>query len=238
MIKYLDRFNTKLKKEFKGSLVKVDKVRDIEPNAKEYLNKLAKAGYIQSVVWGWYWVPDNYKDFYDFLKKDKNFKILSAQSAASFWDYDFIHREIYNIKVDDKSFKSALEAFAKIKDWKIAVEYVDDPDKLRYIKRGGIYIETREETIIECIQKWAFLDAFAVLYTNRNRIILKELKRRAYWNRISKSRIRVRQAIDYGSYKLFKLLGDSKFKTREISIDDEFIKNDIDEAIDRVVEFA
>ncbi len=238
MDKYLNRFHKKLKKDHKGGLIKVNNIKELEPNAKEYLNKLAKLGYIERVTWGWYWVPDDYQDFFDFLKKDKNFKILSAQSAASFWNYDFVHREIFNIKVDDISFKKALEVFSKSKDWEVEVEYVKNPSELRYIKRGGIFVETREKTIIGCIQRWAFLDAFAVLYTNKNSIRLKELKRRAYWKRIKKSNVRVRQVLDYGAYRFYRLSKEHVFKTRKITIEDEFIKRDIDEAIERVVEFV
>ncbi len=235
---YLDQFNKKLRKEYKGSLIKVNKIKDIEPNAKEYLNKLAKAEYIERIVWGWYWVPDDYQDFYDFIKKDKNFKILSRQSAASFWNYDFVHREIYNLKVGDRSYKKALETFAKGKGWEVEVDYVGDISDMNYVKRGGIYVETREETIITCVQRWAFLDAFAVLYTNKNRIRLKELYRRAYWKRIARSDVRVKQALEYGTYKFYQSMGEKIFRTRRTTIKGEFIRNNIDEAIGRVVEFA
>lgn len=44
---YLMEFNKKLK-PFQGSLVRVNYVKDIEPNAKEYLNKLSKEGSIEN----------------------------------------------------------------------------------------------------------------------------------------------------------------------------------------------
>jgi predicted transcriptional regulator of viral defense system len=238
MNKYLTQFDRKLKKEYRGSVVKVNTIKDLEPNAKEYLNKLAKAGYIDRVTWGWYWIPDEYKDFFDFLKKDKNFKVLSGQSAASFWDYDFVHREIHCLKVGDRSYKKALETFAKSKGWEVEVDYIRDISESNYVKRGGIYVETREKTIIECLQRWAFLDAFAVLFTHRNKIKLEDLNKRAYWTRIERSDVRVRQVLEYGACKLYQLLGEPKFKTRKITLKDEFIRTDIDEAIERVVEFA
>lgn len=238
MNKYLTQFDRKLKKEYRGSLVKVNTIKDLEPNAKEYLNKLAKAGYIDRVTWGWYWIPDEYKDFFDFLKKDKNFKVLSGQSAASFWDYDFVHREIYSLKVVDRSYKKALEIFVKSKGWEVEVNHVKDISKLNYVKRAGIFVETPEETIINCIQRWAFLDAFAVLYTNKYRIGLKELYRRAYWKRIARSDVRVRQALKYATYRFNQSAGKKIFRTRRATIEDEFIRNNIDEAIEKVVEFA
>jgi len=84
MPKYLTQFSKKLR-TYEGSLVRAKSVKDIEPNAKEYLNKLSKEGSIERVKWGWYWVPAKLKDVWDFLEKEKNFKVVSAQTAASFW---------------------------------------------------------------------------------------------------------------------------------------------------------
>ncbi|UCE75195.1 MAG: hypothetical protein JSV56_05700, partial [Methanomassiliicoccales archaeon] len=100
MTDYLTKFNNKLKRKWKGSLVKVKNIKHMEPNAKKYLNNLAKAKLIKNITWGWYWIPSNPKDFFDFLRQDKNFKIISSQTAASFWNYDFIHRDMYTIKVN------------------------------------------------------------------------------------------------------------------------------------------
>jgi hypothetical protein len=101
---------------------------------------------IEKVTWGWYWIPDEVKDIWEFLRKDKNFEVISSQTAASFWNHDFIHRNIYIVKVNNKSYGKALEAFARSKGWNV------------------------EETIINCMQNLAFVDAFAVLYANRERI--------------------------------------------------------------------
>ena len=83
MPEYLTQFNKKLK-PYEGSLVRVKSVIGTEPNAKEYLNKLSKEGSIERVKWGWYWVPTDVKYVWDFLEKDQNFKVVSAQTAASF----------------------------------------------------------------------------------------------------------------------------------------------------------
>jgi hypothetical protein len=213
-------------------------IKEIEPNAKEYLNSLAKNGIIERVTWGWYWVPDEYMDFFDFLKKDKNFKVLSGQSAASFWNHDFIHRDIYSIKVVDKSFEKALKIFAKNRDWEVNIEYTEDISEVDYIKREGFYIETPVETIVDCIHRSAFADAFAVLFMIRKRVKIKEFYERIYWKRIARSDIRVRQVLEYGRYRFYQLLKDPAFKTRKMTIKDKFIRRDIDEAVERVVEFV
>lgn len=238
MKKYLDRFYRKLNKDYKGSLIKVNMVKELEPNAKEYLNKLAKAGYIEHITWGWYWIPDDYQDFFDFLKKDRNLKVLSGQSAASFWNYDFVHREIYSLKVKDRSYKKALEIFTKSKGWEVEVNQVKDISELKYVTRAGIFVETPEETIINCIKRWAFLDAFAVLYTYKHRIVLKELYSRAYWKRIARSDVRVRQALKYATYRFNQSAEEKIFRTKRVTIEDEFIRNSIDEAVEKVIEFA
>lgn len=76
------------------------------------MNKLAKAGLIEKVRWGWYWVHDKIKDPLEFFEKDRRFKIVSCQSAASLWNQDFIHRDAYLLKVRDRSYAGALEEFA------------------------------------------------------------------------------------------------------------------------------
>ena len=114
MPEYLTQFSKKLKL-YEGSLVSVKSVKGIEPNAKEYLNKLSKEGSIERVKWGWYWVTAEVKDVWDFLEKDQNFKVVSAQTAASFWNNDFVHRDVYVLKVNDKSYGKALKEFGKKK---------------------------------------------------------------------------------------------------------------------------
>ena len=163
MPEYLTKFNEKLR-PFKGSLVRVKSVKSIEPNAKEYLNKLSKEGLIERVKWGWYWIPAEIKDVWDFLEKDKNFKVVSAQTAASFWNNDFVHRDVYVLKVKEKSYGKALKEFARKKGWSIEVEYLKDPAKIKYRKVGNLLVEDIEENVIACLQNWAFTDAFATLY--------------------------------------------------------------------------
>src|SRR4030066_439667 len=236
MPEYLAKFNEKLK-PFKGSLVRVNSVRGIEPNAKEYLNKLAKEGSIERVKWGWYWVPAKVEDFWDFLEKDKNFKVISAQTAASFWNNDFIHRNVYVLKVKDKSYGQALKEFSKKKGWNVEVEYSKDASKIKYRKVGSLRVEDIEENVIECVQNWAFADAFATLFENRHKINLDRLYKESYWRRVSKTNVRVKQALEYGFHRLSEL-GGVEFPHRETKLEDDFVKRGIDEAVEKVVEFG
>lgn len=237
MQEYLQRFHEELAREWKGSLVKVNTAKKIEANAKEYLNKLAKAGYIERVKWGWYWVPDKVEDPWDLLEKDRNFKVVAAQSAASFWNNDFVHREVIALKVDDKSYAKALKEFGSKRGWNFVLEYAD-LSKIRYRKFGNLFVEEIEDSIIDCIQNWAFIDAFAILYSNRRRVRLKQLLERAYWKRISKTNVRARQALEYGCSLVNKSLGKNIFSVREPKLEDMYVKREIDEAIERVVELG
>ena len=236
MPEYLTEFNGKLR-PFKGSLVRVKSVESIEPNAKEYLNKLSKESLIEWVKWGWYCVPAKIKDVWDFLEKDKNFKIVSAQTAASFWNNDFVHRDFYVLKVKEKSYGKALKEFARKRGWSIVVEYLKDPTKIKYRKVGNLFVEDIEENVIECLQNWAFADAFATLYENRDKINLNRLYKESYWKRISKTNVRAKQALEYGFHQLGEL-GGVEFPHRETRLEDDFVKREIDEAIEKVAELG
>ena len=236
MVEYLADFLRKLI-PYQGSLVKVKTIKNIESKAKEYLNKLSKQGSIERVKWGWYWVPTEIGDIWDFLEKDKNFKVISAQTAASFWNKDFVHREVYTLKVDDRSYGRALQEFAKTRGWQIEVEYSKDLSKIKYCKIGNLFVELIEDNVIACLQRWAFTDAFATLYENRSKINWDQLYQTAYWKRISKTNIRTRQALEYGFHK-FEELGGVKFPHRETKIPDHFVRRAIDDAVERVVEFG
>jgi hypothetical protein len=236
MPEYLTEFNEKLR-SLEGSLVRVKSIKSIEPNAKEYLNKLSKQGLVERVKWGWYWVPTEIKDVWDFLEKDKNFKVISAQTAASFWNNDFVHRDIYVLKVKDKSYGKALKEFAKKKGWNFEIEYSKDPSKIKHIKIGDLFVEDIEDNVIECLQHWAFADAFATLYENRDRINLERLFKTSYWKRISRTNVRAKQALEYGFHQMGEL-GGVEFPHREPKLEDDFVRREIDEAIEKVVELG
>lgn len=233
---YLKEFHERLR-ELEGSLVRVKAVKEIEPNAKEYLNKLSKEDLIERVKWGWYWVPTKIRDIWDFLGKDKNFKVVSAQTAASFWNNDFVHRDVYVLKVKDKSYGKALKEFGKKRGWDIEVEYSKDPSKIKYRQIGNLFVEDIEDNVIECLQNWAFIDAFATVYENRNRINLDRLYKASYWKRVTKTNVRVKQVLEYGFHQMAKL-GDVRIPHKEPRFNDNFVKREINEAVEKVVELG
>jgi hypothetical protein len=236
MPEYLTEFNKRLRSS-KGSLVRVNSVKGVEPNAKEYLNKLSKEALVERVKWGWYWIPTKVKDVWDFLEKDKNFKVVSAQTAASFWNHDFVHRDIYVLKVKDRSYGEALKEFGKKRGWTFEIEYSKDPSEIRYRKMGNLFVEDMEENVIVCLQKWAFADAFATLYENKDRINLDRLYKESYWKRISKTNVRAKQALEYGFHQLGELSG-VEFRHREPKLEDTFVRREIDEAVEKVAELG
>jgi hypothetical protein len=238
MTDYLTKFNKRLKRKWKGSLVKVNHIKPMEPNAKKYLNNLSKANLIEKIIWGWYWIPKPTKDFFDFLRQDKNFKIVSSQTAASFWNYDFIHRNVYTIKVIDRSYGKAVEIFCKRKGWNVKVECIKPQSNIKYIKIKGLVIEDIEDNIIDCLKNWAFTDAFATVYENRNNIDFKKIFQQTYWIRISKSNVRIKQALEYGCSKMNQAMGKNLFPSRVIEFRDQFIKREIDESIEKVIDLA
>lgn len=105
---------------------------------------------VERVAWGWYWIPAPVKDVWDFLARDKNLKVVSDQTSASFWNGDFIHRDIYVIKVRDASYAKALSAFGQKRGWDFNIKVVDQLPP--YSKRNGLFIEDLEPTILHCLQ--------------------------------------------------------------------------------------
>jgi hypothetical protein len=222
MERYLKEFLEELSRKWKGSLIKVDFIS--HKNAKEYLNKLTKQGKIERIVWGWYYVPDKFGDALDFLRKDRNFKILVAQTAASFWNGDFVHRNIYFIVVEDKSYKKALESFARKRGWNFRIEVNENArSEIIFTRENGLNIEKPAYSAMECLQNWAFIDAFSLILTNKG---VRAKMRDFYWKRISGTNVRIGQVIGYGLNRK----GASKIP--------DTIKEDIDESIEKVKEFA
>ena len=233
-MQYLQDFYKALKSRWAGSLVKVGQLR--QPHAKEYLNKLAKEGLVERVAWGWYWVPAQVKDVWDFLAKDQNYKVVAAQTAASFWNQDFIHRNVYRIRVRDESYGKALQVFGHARGWEIVTEPLDRQTK--YVKVGRLLVEDMHQSIVGCIQDWAFTDAFAVLYANRHRVKWDELLQEAYWKRVSGTNIRARQVLEYGGSLFNGVSGQRVFKATKPRLEDDFVRREIEEAVGKVVELA
>ena len=229
---YLESFNGELA-VWRGSLIKPAHLS--KPYSKEYLNKLAKEGAIERVSWGWYWIPAKVNSLMDFLRKDRNFKVISGQTAASYWNHDFVHRDVYRVKVKDPSYGKALRKFAKRRNWTVVVDQFAE-DKGQYTTIKGVAIESIEDCVIECLQGWAFVDAFAVVYEHPR--IFQSLTRKSYWKRISKTDIRIRQALHYGCARLNELSATGLYPTRKTTIDDDFVKSSIDEAVEKVADLG
>jgi hypothetical protein len=233
---YLKEFYGALKK-YEGSLIKVSAAKKLNKNAKEYLAKLAKQGIVEKAAWGWYYIkPAKDVSALEFLQQDQSFKVMVSQSAASFWNNDFVHREALNIVVDDMSLKKALETFAKNRGWQLTIEYKKGAHKLNFARIKKLIVERPDATIIDCIKNWAFVDAIAVLVVNKSKIDWRKLTTNSYWTRVSGTDIRVRQAIEYASYQLNKMT-DTNFNARNITINNDFVKQELDEAIEKVLEF-
>lgn len=234
MTDYLQRFHKQLKKRYSGSLVSVHAARKIEPNAKEYLNKLARQGAVERVTWGWYWISNFVPDIWQFLREDKNFKVVTSQTAASFWNGDFVHRDVYVLKVVNRAYGRALKIFTEKRGWKVEVEH-GKPNEVKYRKVDGLLVEDLEENIIGCLRKSAFTDAIATLYANRRRINPDKLARHAYWKRVSKSNVRIRQILEYAYRLTNQLEGRKVFPERDVRSHDDFVSRDVEEAVEKVV---
>lgn len=234
MPRYLEDFNRHLRKDWQGSLVKVEQVNT--PNARKYMSNLTKAGEIERVTHGWYWVPSDVETFYDFLRMDRNFKVVSGQSAASFWNNDFVHRDVYSLKVRDKSYAKALRSFAKRRKWDVKIEIVKNG--IECVEKHGLNVEAVSDSIIECLRLWAFADALSALYLNRDRVRLKDLAKKAYWKRLPRTQVRIRQILEYSSGKMNELAEKRIFDVKGVRIEDDFVRNELDEAAEKVMEFA
>lgn len=234
---YLERFSAALRERWKGSLFKVSEARKIEARAKEYLHRLEKLGEVKRVYWGWYYVPKEQRDVWDFLARDKRFKVVIKQTAASIWNYDFVHRDVYRLAVESASYKKALEKFGEERGWNFEVEHCDKVS-YEYEEIDQLCIETPESCLVNCIADWAFLDAFATLYFRRDSVSFDKVRKLARWKRISGTDTRAWNAIRYGCSLFNKQLEKKVFdvKTTQSTRDD--IKELVEEAVEKVMEFA
>jgi len=234
---YLQSFRAALEKKWSGSLFSVSDAEQIHGRAKEYLYRLSRNGEIRRVSWGWYYIQEDYGDVWEFLVRDRGFKVVIKQTAASIWNYDFVHRDVYRLAVEDRSYKNALESFAEEMGWRFEVEY---HEKIPYDYRrvDGLFIEAPESCIVNCMSEWSFADAFATLYFRREEIDFDKLKRLGRWKRISKTDTRVWTAIKYGCKLFNKSLDKPIFKTRVTDLERRDVKELIEEVVERVMEFA
>jgi predicted transcriptional regulator of viral defense system len=235
-MRYLEQFKKRLEKQWKGSLVSVAEAKAIEPNARKYLSQLAQQAQIEKIIWGWYWVPEKYRDFFDFLGKEQHFKVVQKQTAGAFWNGDFIHRDVYRIAVRDRSYGMALEKLAGSHGWKIQIE-TKDFKKSTYQRVGRICVERLEDTIVDCVKEWAFTDAFASLHQHYKKVDWDKISRR-YWERLSGSNARVGSVLKYATSIMNHQMGTKFYSANRSRISDGFIKRQIEEAAEKVVDLA
>lgn len=233
---YLDQFSTDLREKWKGSLFTVSEAKQVDARAKEYLYRLGKLGKVERVYWGWYYVPEK-QDVWDFLVSDKRFKVLIKQTAASIWNYDFVHRNVYRLAVEDASYKKALEQFGKEKGWIFEVECCDKTP-YAYREVDGLMVEEPESCIVNCVAEWAFLDAFAVLYFRKDDTLFEKVKELARWKRISRTDTRVWNAIKYGCNLLNEQMEKRVFDVEATRLEQDDVKELVEEAVEKVMEFA
>jgi len=234
---YLESFRAALANGWTGGLFRVRDVEKVHPRAKEYLHRLSKRGIVRRVGWGWYYIPEEYRDPWDFLARDRGFKVIIKQTAASVWNYDFIHRDIYRLAVEDRSYKRALESFARQMGWNFEVEYYNKVP-YEYMRVDGLFVEAPESCIVSCMSEWSFTDAFAILYLRKDEVDFEKLRRMARWRRISKTDTRVWTAVKYGCNLLNEKLGKRIFRVRSTDLKCDDVKELIGEVVEKVIEFA
>ena len=234
---YLDEFEARLAKDWSGSLFSLSSIRRIHPRAKEYLYRLTKGNGVRRIAWGWYWMPVSYRDAWEFLAMDRGFKVIIKQTAVSIWNYDFIHRDVFRLAVNDQSYKRALEVFAKSMSWNFEVEF-HRKIPYEYKKVNDLFIETLESCIVNCLAEWSFIDAFAALYFRRREINFDKLRNLGRWKRVSKTNLRVWSLIKYGCKLINEHLGREIFKFKAVEIKQDDVRELVNEAVEKVVEFA
>jgi len=233
---YLEEFRTALREKWKGSLFTVSEARQVDARAKEYLHRLGRLGEVERVYWGWYYLPGR-QDVWDFLVSDKGFKVLIKQTAASIWNYDFVHRNVYRLAVEDTSYKKALERFGKERGWIFEVECYDKiPYEYKEVEQ--LMVEGPESCIVNCVADWAFLDAFAVLYFGKDEISFDKVRQLARWKRISRTDTRVWNAVKYGCNLFNKQMRKKVFDVKATKLDQDDVKELVEEAVGKVMEFA
>jgi len=234
---YLEQFSSALEEKWRGSLFKVEDAKEVDARAKEYLHRLARLGRVKKVYWGWYYVPEEQKDVWDFLEGDKGFKVLIKQTAASLWNYDFVHRNVYRLAVEDVSYKKALESYGKEKGWFFEVERYDEIP-FEYRRVDGLFIEAPESSIVSCMAEWNFLDAFATLYFRKDEISFSKLREMARWTRIAGTDTRVWNALKYGCRLFNEKTGKMVCDVRSTKLRRDDVRELVEEAVEKVTEFA
>lgn len=233
----LGEFYQGIRARYGRSLFRVGDVKEWEAHAKEYLYRLRRRGAVERIDWGWYHLPEEPQDIWDFLAQDKHPKVVIKQTAARFWNQDFVHRNIYHVAVEDPSYKRALESYLDRQGWQAEIE-LSELDRIPSESVDGLPVQKAESCLVDCIAEWSFTDALAVLFFHKTDIALPEIKEYGRWRRIAHSEVRVWQAVRYACTSFNRYAQQEIFPVRRTELSDELIKNLMDEAVEKVMEFA
>jgi hypothetical protein len=88
------------------------------------------------------------------------------------------------------------------------------------------------------LAEWSFIDAFATLYFRREEVDFDKLRDLGRWKRVSKTNLRVWILIKYGCKLFNEYLGREVFKFKSVEIKQVDVKELVNEAVEKVVEFA
>jgi len=122
-------------------------------------------------------------------------------------------------------------------DWDSEVEYYKKTP-YEYKKVDCLFIETLESCIVSCLADWSFIDAFATSYFRKEEIDFDRFKLFGRWKRVSRTNLRVWTLVKHG-YKLFNgHFGKEIFKFKSTEIKQTEVRELVNEAVEKVVEFA
>jgi hypothetical protein len=147
-----------------------------------------------------------------------------------------VHRDVVTLYVKDKSYGKALEKFCKKRGWKLEISNSEESPEC--VKIGKLYVQDLGENIVDCTTRWAFVDAFATIYENRRKINLEKIAEHYYWNRLSGSNTRIGQVLGYAFRKFNDAMKKEVFPNYRTRLPDKFVRRTIDEAVEKVIEFA
>ena len=102
----------------------------------------------------------------------------------------------------------------------------------------GLFIETLESCIVNCLAEWSFIDAFATLYFRREEVDFGKLRILARWKRLSKTNLRVWTLVKYGCKLFNERFGREVFRFKAAEVKQADVRELINEAVEKVVEFA
>jgi hypothetical protein len=107
-----------------------------------------------------------------------------------------------------------------------------------YREVDGLMVEEPESCLVNCIADWAFLDAFAILYFRRDEVSFEKVKELARWKRISRTDTRVWNAIKYGCNLFNERMERKMFDVRATRLERDDVRELVEEAVEKVMEFA